>query len=98
MLLAFFVVAIGAEEKAEKLTDDKSVTNAEGSVKGKRGIHFHTYSAPYVYHTPVVHSPLVVHHAAPIIHHSAPIIHHSIVAHPVYSHAPLVAIHHFKRR
>lgn len=114
VLVVFFVAAISAAaaapaDVAEKLADEKSATNAEGSAKEKRGIHFHTYSSPYVYH-----QPLVVHHAAPIIHHSAPIIHHSaaiyhqpIVAthayHPVVtshviSHAPLLAVHHYKRR
>ncbi|XP_055300461.1 uncharacterized protein LOC129567514 [Sitodiplosis mosellana] len=102
VLLAIFVSATSADV-AEKLTDDKSATNAEGSAKEKRGIHFHTYSSPYVYH-----SPVIVHHAAPIIHHSAPIIHHPyvaahaihtpIVSHHVISHAPIVAIHHYKRR
>lgn len=112
MLLAIFVSAISADV-AEKLTDEKSATatNAEGSAKEKRGIHFHSYSAPYVYHSPVVvhHAAPIIHHSAPIyhsapiIHHSAPIIHHSYVAThaihtPIISHAPLVAVHHFKRR
>jgi len=111
VLLAIFVSAISADV-AEKLSDEKSATNAEGSAKEKRGIHFHSYSAPYVA-APVYHSPVVVHHApyihaAPIVHHSAPLIHHSYVAthavhtpyvsHHVVSHAPLVAVHHFKRR
>lgn len=107
VLVALFV-AVTSADVPEKLTDDKSAVNAEGSAKEKRGIHFHTYSSPYVaYHQPLVayHTPVV--HAAPIIQHSAPIIHHPIVAthayHPVYtshviSHAPLVALHHFKRR
>lgn len=104
VLLAAFVSVISANG-AEKLSDDKStVTNAEGSAKEKRGIHFHSYAAPYVYHSPVVYHAPIVHHSAPLIHHSvvsAPIIHHAPVVastHHVISHAPLIAVHHFKRR
>lgn len=100
VLLAIFVSAICADV-AEKLTDDKTATNAEGTTKEKRGIHFHSYSAPLVaapvvaapvYHSPVVYHSPIVHHA-PIIHHSAPIIHHSYVAPHVVHAAPIVSHH-----
>lgn len=110
MLLALCVAQIRADV-SEKLSDGKP-TNAEGSVKAKRGIHF--YSSPYVvHHAPVVHAAPIVSHAsyvhAPVVHtvHAAPIVHHASYVHtvhaapivhaPVVSHAPLV-VHHFKRR
>lgn len=102
------LVSVMSANVPEKLADDKSTTNAESTVKEKRGIYFHSYASPYVYHS----APVVVHHAAPIIHSapiihhsvvSAPLIHHPVVAHPivshhVISHAPIVTLHHFKRR
>lgn len=66
------------------------------------------HAAPIYHPAPIVHSARIV--SAPIVSASlvsAPIVHHSVVAthavhpvvsHSVISHAPLVAVHHFKRR
>lgn len=82
-MLVLCVTSIYADV-TEKIADDKSTTNAESAVKEKRGIHFHSYSSPYVVHS----SPVLLHHPAPIVH--APIVHAPIVHHASFvQHAPI---------
>lgn len=74
-LIALLITTIYAEDAPKSAEPETSATNAESTVKEKRGIAFHSYASPYVVHS----SPYVVHHAAPVVH--APIVHHAAVVH-----------------